>query len=137
MPGPGRRFQKGNPGGPGRPPKKYEEAFLDTIKATLTPKELKKLLKSLLHRGTSWGGDRAAGLLLKLLFGDKALLPKLDGAEEEESDERTDRRAVAGGACGAGKPGPADGAAELGVGGVGEVPPATPATEARPADPRE
>jgi hypothetical protein len=88
MPGPGRRFEKGCKGGPGRPPKHVEEAFLDACRQALTPEALQRLLEGLVFRAGTHRGDRAAAILLKLVFGDKPLLPKLvaDGGEAGPPD---------------------------------------------------
>jgi hypothetical protein len=130
MPGPGRRFQKGCTGGPGRPPKHVEEAFVDACRQALTPEALRKLLERLLSRADSWGGERAAAILLRLVFGDKPLLPKLVADGRTTNGEATD-----------GVTTPAPDAAlpaappAVIVGGAGQPSAAGAAPAARPADP--
>ncbi len=47
------RFQPGNPGGPGRPKKETEGAYLNAIRSACTPDEFTTKLISMLN-GNSW-----------------------------------------------------------------------------------
>jgi hypothetical protein len=56
------RFQVGNPGGPGRPKKVQEEAYLHAIRRALPPDELEDLIRRL-AASNSWRANLAAGEL--------------------------------------------------------------------------
>jgi hypothetical protein len=117
-------------GGPGRPPRHVEEAFVDACRQALTPEALREVLDRLLRKAASWDGDRAAALLLKLLFGDTPLMGKLTADGGTTNGEETD--GVTTPALDAAPPvaPPA-----VIVGGAGQPSSAGAAPAARPADP--
>jgi hypothetical protein len=63
----GHRFQPGNPGGPGRPPKNKEDAYLNAMREHFTPEQAVGVIDSLLNDTQSWRA-RHAGMELLLHY---------------------------------------------------------------------
>lgn len=57
----GHRFQPGNPGGPGRPPKTKEDGVLNELKARVPPSMPVDTILELMQHPTSWRA-RLAGV---------------------------------------------------------------------------
>jgi hypothetical protein len=68
----GRPFQKGNPGGPGRPKREVERAYLDATLASVSPSDWQKVVAKALQDAKN--GDAAARAWLS-----KYLLPQDTG----------------------------------------------------------
>lgn len=58
MPGRGRPFAKGNPGGPGRPKRKVEEQYLEVLRDGVPMTKWKKVVEKALEQAIA--GDKAA-----------------------------------------------------------------------------
>jgi hypothetical protein len=54
------RFQPGNPGGPGRPPKTKEDAVLNRLKARIDPDDVVQTIMELMEDTKSWRARLAA-----------------------------------------------------------------------------
>lgn len=68
----GRPFKKGNPGGPGRPKREVERAYLDATLASVSPSDWQKVVAKALQDAKA--GDAAARAWLS-----KYLLPQDTG----------------------------------------------------------
>ncbi len=62
------RFQPGNPGGPGRPKKETERAYLDAVLRALPPEQVVDVLHGLLTDAKSWRA-RFSAVELILAYG--------------------------------------------------------------------
>lgn len=62
------QFAKGNPGGPGRPPKTREDKYLDEFRKTVSIASIGRVTKKLLEMAES-GDLKAMDLLLKYAIG--------------------------------------------------------------------
>src|SRR5262249_7667878 len=71
----GKPFQRGNPGGPGRPPRTAEEKYLDSVTSACAPADLKAVTAKVLEKARA-GDMKAAALLFKVLLGDDPLLTR-------------------------------------------------------------
>lgn len=62
------KFEKGNPGGPGRPRKSVEERYQKAVYSAVNPAQLKKIVEKLADKAER-GDIPAAKLLLGYLLG--------------------------------------------------------------------
>jgi hypothetical protein len=60
----GHRFQPGNPGGPGRPPKSKEDSYLVAMREKFTTDQVMEVIASLLADTQSWRARHAGAELL-------------------------------------------------------------------------
>jgi hypothetical protein len=92
--GSGRPFAKGNPGGPGRPKKCVEEAYLDIGTEAVPPDKLREILGTLADKAGK-GDVRAAQVIIKFLYGDDPVLTRKLMAELAEEIVRVRRGELA------------------------------------------
>lgn len=78
--GPGKRFEKGNPGGPGNPLSKQVNQLRAALLAAVTEKDIQQIAKMLLTEAK--GGDiQAAKELLDRTLGKAAQALEISGAD--------------------------------------------------------
>ena len=69
----GRPFQKGNPGGPGRPPRKVEEGYLQVACSSCGQRDWADIIRRAVKDALA-GSDKAREFLRRILVGDRTAL---------------------------------------------------------------
>jgi hypothetical protein len=92
----GRPFQPGNRGGPGRPKRSVEEAYLDIGTEAVPPEKVRDILAKLADKAGK-GDVRAAQVVIKFLYGDDAVLTRKLMAQLAEEIETVRRGELANG----------------------------------------
>ena len=76
------RFVKGNSGGPGRPPKKREQRYLEIAKGTITYKQFRALIEDTYKRAMR-GDSQARKILFDYLLGSPTQRHEHSGPDNE------------------------------------------------------
>lgn len=78
----GRPFQKGNPGGPGRPRRQTETEYLDTLRETVTLDDWREICLAMVDKAK--GGDvRAFEALCKWAMPAHAIEAEIERSDED------------------------------------------------------